>query len=81
VPPAKIEGVLQFDPIEIMFEQLIRDAEQLDGFLSGSRHLQDVRGWSRKLLKIALKTAISEVAGRWRLMVYPRLSARWVGGT
>jgi hypothetical protein len=67
MPAPEIDSVLALDAIKIMFQKLIAHRKQLEGVIDRSRHYR--RRCSRRLLKIAVKTATSEVAGRLRLIV------------
>jgi hypothetical protein len=69
---SKVDRILLFHKIKFVFQEMAAHPEDQDCGLKVVHHWL-VSRCSRRLLKMALKTATSEVAGKCRLTVYPRL--------
>ena len=65
--PAKINSKVPLNAIKSVLEQLIADCKQLEPILETC--VAHFRRCAFRLLKMASNTAISDVAGRFKLMV------------
>src|SRR5688500_4123643 len=65
----EVDPELRLDLIEVGLDKLTRHSEELQCVVRPAHHSHHLRRCSRRLLKIALKTATSDVAGRLRLIV------------